>query len=143
MINASEHFDYVVVATPYHDAAGIEWQNLRWERSIDPYLLGFKKGVPFFFILGRFSGTGTFPLFNELVGDTIEFLKKNKDKLSGFDGIERQWNIVGSNLVNTKNTSTGISHGTALFKRVNYLLKAFEQGILFDWLRGEAELAET
>lgn len=143
MVGASEHFDYVVVATPYHDEAGYEWKKLKWERAIDPYLIGFKKGVPFFFILGRFSGTGTFPLLNELVADTIDFLRKNKESISGFDGIERQWNMAGHNALEDNYANTGTEHGAYLMKHVDMLLKAFEQGILFDWLRGEVKLAET
>jgi len=137
MNQASKVFDYVVIATPYHDQAGNEWQNLKWERPIDPYVIGFKKGVPFFFILGRFSGTGTFPLFNDLVADTTEFLRANKDKLIGFNGRRRWWTKTDSGI------TADNKHGDYLKHHTDMLLKAFDQGILFDWLRGEAELAEV
>lgn len=139
MVKASEFFDYVVVTTPYHDQVGLEWEQLKWERAIDPYLLAFKKGIPFFFVLGRFSGTGTFPLFNELIGDTIEFLRSHRNSLSGFNGLNRYWDKVGLGT----SSGTGQKHGDYLKKHVDVLLKAFEQGTLFDWLRGDAELSRA
>lgn len=75
---AAEAFDYVVIATPYHSEAGKDWQNLAWIHLIDPYVLGFKKGIPFIFVLARFSDSGIFPLYDEMVADTIEFLKKTR-----------------------------------------------------------------
>lgn len=133
MRKAVEHFDYVVIATPYHDQAGKDWQDIDWLRAIDPYILGFKKGVPFFFVLGRYSDVGTFPLMNELVADTIEFLRTRKQKLQGFNQIRSPyWCQVGDH--------AGLGSdpfGDYLMKHVDQLLVAFETGTLFDWLRGD------
>jgi len=132
MRKAIEVFDYVVIATPYHDQAGRDWQDLEWLRAIDPYVLGFKKGIPFFFVLARFSDTGTFPLFNELVGDTIEFLKANKQKLANFNQIHRPFWCVQDRSIAEQDP-----FGDFLMRHVEQLLAAFEAGNLFDWLRGD------
>lgn len=134
MRRAVDLFDYVVIATPYHDRAGKDWQDIQWLRSIDPYLLGFKKGVPFFFVLARFSDAGTFPLYLELVADTMEFLKTNKDKLSGFNQITSPYWYHGR----SGPYSAGMQFGEKLKQHVEQLQAAFEAGNLFDWLRGEA-----
>lgn len=53
-------FDYLVIATPYHDIASAEWGEMPWVRNVDPFLLGFVRQVPeFMFFLaagqeGRF-----------------------------------------------------------------------------------------
>lgn len=131
---ATSLFDYVVIMTPYHDVAGKDWSDLKWLRSIDPYVVGFKKGIPYFFILARFSDSGTFPLFNELVADTVDFLRTNKTKLRGFNLAARPyWKMtVGANTYEEREEL-----GTHLQKVVDELLKAFDQGHLFDWLRGK------
>lgn len=120
-------FDFVVIATPYHDLAARDWQDIAWLRSIDPYVLGFKKGIPYFFVLARFSDSGTFPLYHQLVGDTIEFLKKNVEKLNSFNLVHNPYWYPG----------TKRELGTHLMNHVRDLLQAFEQGNLFDWLRME------
>ena len=133
MRKAVELFDYVVIATPYHDQAGMDWQSIDWLRAIDPYILGFKKGIPFFFVLARFSDAGTFPLFNELVADTIEFLRANKQKLNGFNQIDTPYWCHAD-----KRRVCGQSYfGEYLMRHVDQLLDAFEAGNLFDWLRQE------
>lgn len=129
---AIEAFDYVVIATPYHDVAGKDWGNLEWLRSIDPYVLGFKKGLPMFFVLGRFSDAGTFPLFNEMVADTVLFLETNKEKLIGFSKAGNPyWSIPSTH------ATSAFKLGDRLMARVDELLKAFADGNLFNWLRGE------
>ncbi|MFH1632315.1 MAG: hypothetical protein ABIA47_04875 [bacterium] len=44
---ARQHFDFVVIATPYVDIAGREWEDPAWQALIDPFLFGFKEGVPY------------------------------------------------------------------------------------------------
>lgn len=134
MKEAIDLFDYVVIATPYHDQAGKDWQDINWLRAIDPYVLGFKKGVPFFFVLARFSDSGTFPLFNELVADTIDFLKTNKQKLSGFNMISSPNWYLGKG---PNDYVSGSTFGTTLIHHVDTLLGRFENHTLFEWLRGE------
>lgn len=141
-------FDYVVIMTPYHDVAGQDWENTEWVRSIDPYVVGFKKGIPFFFILARFSDSGTFPLFTEMVADTMAFLKQNGTKLYGFNAAHNPfWHNNAERFVNRSHlfdriaSLKGFSHsnkglGDYLISVVAEALKAFEAGQLFDWMRG-------
>lgn len=136
-------FDHVVIATPYHDVAASEWEAFAWQRALDPYVIGFKEGLPFFMVLARFSDSGTFPLFHELVGDTIEFLKSWQPRIEAVlqregdrsmswaapDRTQYAWNISGYDM------------GKRLRGRLAELAKAFESGKLFDWLRGETDHA--
>ena len=130
---AVQAFDFVVIATPYHDLAGRDWQNTKWLRSIDPYVLGFKKGIPYIFVLARFSDSGTFPLYHQLVGDTIEYLKNNKQKLEIFDNFQPNWH----GMPNGRSFFGSGQAGQHLLSHVNQLLEAFKQGNLFEWLRME------
>lgn len=147
MREASAVFDYVVIMTPYHDVAGREWQDEKWLRAIDPYVVGFKKGLPTFFLLGRFSDTGLFPLHSELVADTVGYLRANKDNLMAFNpdtngGKLRSypyWLWRDDNSCLAANTDLV---GTHLVRRTEQLLAAFDAGNLFDWLRGK-ETATT
>lgn len=138
---ARQHFDFVVIATPYHDIAGKEWGDPAWQRLIDPYLFGFKKGLPYMFFLGRWSDTGLFPLIADLVADTMKFLRENHGRLSGF-GAYPYWHFNDKNSpVYTDNSYRNA--GVGLQRFAQQLLTAFDQGILFDFLRGEAEPCTT
>lgn len=133
--------DHVVIATPYHDVAGKEWSDPEWQRAIDPYVLGFKEGLPFFFVLARFSDAGTFPLFNELVADTIEFLRANMERLKRCKISSPYWYQASQNPYSDEydprgGRSPGFGEMT-LYPHVNEILAAFERGELFSWLRGE------
>ncbi len=127
-------FDHLVIMTPYHDVAGQDWENVSWLRSIDPYVVGFLKGIPLMFVVGRFSDSGTFPLYSELVGDTIAFLRANVEKLRGFNGVDRPYWYRQKD---PQGVLMGNKLGNHLVAHTNQLLKAFDQGNLFDWLRGE------
>jgi len=133
MRRAVELFDYVVIATPYHDQAGKDWESIKWLRAIDPYILGFKKSIQFFFVLARFSDAGTFPLFNELVADTVEFLRARKKNLNSFNRISVPFWCHADSQKSCGNNS----FGNYLKSHVDQLLAAFEAGNLFDWLRQE------
>ena len=137
MRKAVKLFDYVVIMTPYHDVAGKDWQNLNWIRMIDPYVIGFKKGVPYFFVLGRFSDTGLFPLLHEMVGDTIEFLKTNKQKLEGFNAANSPFWLAPGFGLEYCYTDNNLRLGDYLIRNTDLLIQAFADGHLFDWLRGE------
>jgi hypothetical protein len=131
---AVEAFDYVVIATPYHKEAGKDWEDIAWLQMIDPYVLGFKKDIPFFFVLARFSDSGTFPLYPEMVADTVEFLKANKQRLSGFDRVNNPYwyqprGIGGAGYPNL---------GRHLQTHTDDLIRHFGEGDLFDWLRGDS-----
>lgn len=138
MRSMSQHFDFLTIMTPYHDVAGKDWEDLEWLRSIDPYVIGFIKGIPHMFVLGRFSDSGIFPLHSELVAGTIDFLKKNKPKLKGFDVVQNPyWYLPESGRNSVSNL------GTRLISRANELLASFEAGYLFDWLRGSDQKVST
>lgn len=132
-------FDYLVIMTPYHDVAGRDWSDTEWIRSIDPYVVGFKKNIPYFFILARFSDSGTFPLFNELVGDTMEFLKHHVGDLAGFNAaINPYWHMTDGPRVGSDSTFYNSGPlGNHLQDVAHKILNKFENAELFDWLRGE------
>lgn len=134
IVQAREQFDYTIIMTPYLDVAGRDWQNPQWLRSIDPYVVGFKRGIPYFFVLARFSDSGTFPLFTEMVADTIGFLKTHQNRLLNFNTVSNPfWNFVNPQ----KGALPGHALGTHLSKVSATLINEFESGTLFDWLRGE------
>lgn len=139
---AQQCFDHVVIATPYHDVAGADWDDLAWIRSIDPYVFGFQDGCSHFFVLGRFSDSGVFPLYHELVGDTIAFLRTNVERLEGFNTANHPYWYVGKRASDyhehrytERNTPSRL--GDHLKSHVGAVLHAFESGHLFDWLREE------
>ncbi len=45
--SAIKVFDFVVIATPYHDLVGRDWQDLEWLRSIDPDVAAVCYSHPF------------------------------------------------------------------------------------------------
>ena len=103
-------------------------------------MLGFKTRTPDFFILARFSDSGTFPLYHQLVADTIEFLKGNLQKLDGFDLVRNPYWYNGED--RSENRFGNETPGSVLKEHVSELLSAFEWGILFDWLRNEDDKEE-
>jgi hypothetical protein len=137
---ASQLFDHVAIATPYHDAAGRDWGDLDWIRSIDPYIIGLKKGVPFFFILGRYSDSGVFPLYNEMLADTVNFLREKKGLLSNFSKVAVPYWHNGQ--VGRGRSSSVHGLGGVLTNHVDQMIQAFEMGQLFNWIRGEIDLPQ-
>jgi hypothetical protein len=144
---AVQLFDYVVIMTPYHDVAGQDWQDAAWIRSIDPYVVGFKKGVPFFFILARFSDSGTFPIFTEMVADTVKYLRNNIHKLQGFNvATNPYWhnakvpgspNPPGRSYDGLIAADKPARLGHYLISVVHQALKAFDAGQLSNWMHGK------
>jgi hypothetical protein len=140
-------FDYLIIATPYHDLAAREWAEARWQRNIDPFLFGFFRAIPEqMFFLGRWSGTGLFPLMGDMIADTMEHLKQHKHRLIGFrDSINwyspketsytAQRFLDGGNLSQTSDSTRIAKH--PLIKFADDVLQQFEKGTLFSWLRGE------
>lgn len=142
MRQLAEVFDFLVIMTPYHDVAGHDWQDLAWIRSIDPYVVGFVKRVPIAFMVARFSDSGVFPLLNELIADTIAFLRRNSEKLEGFNGPRGEQPITNPFWHNPKEPKNERfcfkgKLGDHLIGHTEQLLGAFDAGHLFDWLRGE------
>ena len=138
--SARNKFDYLVIATPYHDITSREWVDPQWLRSLDPFLFGFMKGLPFMFLLGRWSGTGLFPLLCDMIADTIDHLRLNHKKLKNFrsnaywyKGLDSYQEDDGILLGGSNN------HGgnNVLVPFALEVIKAFEEGRLFEFLRGE------
>lgn len=133
--SAAGVFDYLVIATPYLEEAGKDWQDFDWIRSIDPYVLGFIEGSPVFFVVARFSNSGTFPLYNELLADTIEFLRANHAKLAGFNVADRPyWYTRGQEREKASRFFSG-NLGDRLISFTRSLLEQFDQSTMFDWIR--------
>jgi len=128
---AKQLFDYVVIMTPYHDVASKEWSDPNWLRNIDPIMVGFLKGLPHMFILGRWSGTGVFPLLFDCIADTVNHLKINKHLLGNFK--TNSWWYKGK----SEGTVLSSSKDNGLNKYVDKLLLAYDNGLVFQFLRGE------
>jgi hypothetical protein len=120
--------------TPYHDVASREWSDPNWLRNIDPVMVGFIKGLPYMFVLGRWSGTGIFPLLLDCIADTASHLKLNKHLLKNFL-FNSYWykGMAGEyeNILSENNNDNGLE------KFADRLLLSYEKGLLFPFLRGE------
>ncbi len=132
MRQAKELFDYVVIMTPYHDAASKEWSDQNWLRNIDPIMVGFLKGLPHMFVLGRWSGTGVFPMLLDCIADTANHLKLNKHLLKNFSYNTYWYKGKNSNTMLSSNEGNN-----GLEKFADKLLLAYDNGLLFPFLRGE------
>ena len=156
-------FDYLVIATPYHDLAAAEWGNSFWERHTDPFLFGFIKQVPeLMFCLGRWSGTGLFPLIGEMMADTLDHLRQNRQLLAAAGSGSFSWYktddrysveeaVIGPRLkplADYKSPKAAFPRARrererwkqenhTLVRFAGQLLERFEKGSLFAWLRGE------
>lgn len=137
MKSAREIFDYVVIMTPYHDVASKEWSDPNWLRNIDPVMVGFLNGLPQMFILGRWSGTGIFPLLLDCIADTANHLRLNKHLTKNFRS-NTYWHRGGDG------SSSGVlqivggkENNHVLPKYVDSLLLAYDRGLVFEFLRGE------
>ena len=134
------HFDHLVIMTPYHDVASADWNDVAWMRSIDPYVVGFTHGVPFMFVVARFSDSGVFPLYHELLGGTIEFLRSNLEALKGFNKADKPF-WAGPKFEGFMPSSP--KAGNYLMAHTQELIAAFDEGRLFGWLREEDRLPAT
>lgn len=136
---AKATFDYVVIMTPYHDIASREWADPNWLRNIDPYLVGFMDGLPYMFLLGRWSGTGLFPLVADMIGDTMNHLRCNKKLLGNFKS--NTWWYKGLKDDDEdgilQDIQGGDGNNAVLEPFADQVLQAFEEGQLFEFLRGE------
>lgn len=114
-------FDYLVIATPYHDLAASEWGDARWTRQIDPFLLGVLKQVlELMFCLGRWSGTGLFPLIGPRLRSLSDYCAPKK-AMPRSPCDREHWKRANHTLI----------------RFTDRLLQRFEEGRLFSWLRGE------
>jgi hypothetical protein len=123
-----EKFDYLVIATPYHDIASKEWADPEWQRNIDPYLLGFKEGSDYIVVIDRWSGTGFLPLLNEMIADTMNHLKEHLNLLSNFK--QNTYWYLGNN---GEGSQGCLGHDLPKFGQK--IVEKFEQGTLFDFLK--------
>jgi hypothetical protein len=131
---ARQVFDYTAIATPYHGEASRDWQDAKWLRQIDPFLLGFNRDVPFIFILGRWSGTGIFPLFLDMIADTMAHLESHKQLLHNFS-VNTYWYRGGNGNSDLLSMGGGQPHPLEPF--ADQVLAAYREGRLFQFLRGE------
>jgi len=84
------------------------------------------------FVLGRWSGTGVFPLLLDCIADTANFIQLNKHLLRNFKA-NTYWykgDSSGGNCL-----SDAAPHKLEEF--ANNLLAAYDSGHLFEFLRGE------
>ncbi len=127
-------FDYLVIATPYHDVASMEWADPAWQRMIDPYLLGFSKYLRgFFFFLGRWSDTGIFPLAAEMTAHTMAYLRTHLGLLDKFNNP--YWACPGGINKSVFLTYNNDSRkGTDIIKSAQEALQAYDEGRLFPWI---------
>jgi hypothetical protein len=166
LIRKTRHlFDYLVIATPYHDIASKEWGEAQWVRSVDPFLLGFLKQVPeLVFFLGRWSGRALFPRIVDMIADTVGHLDHGKWIFGNFSERSVVWYrtetrvdfdnmVIGPRLkpVEDYQVSKALCPRSKVeqerWRRENHSLikfaaavhKQFETGSLFPWLRGESE----
>ncbi|MCX6798255.1 MAG: hypothetical protein NTX66_03545 [Candidatus Falkowbacteria bacterium] len=138
MNKAKENFDYIAIMTPYHDQASREWSDPNWLRNIDPIMVGFLKDLPYMFVLGRWSGTGIFPLLLDCIADTTNHLRINKHLLGNF--IHNSWWYKGKKSSNNDEVKDILSNSEmekVLIEYTDRLLKAYDNGLLFQFLRGE------
>ncbi len=133
---ARQTFDYTVIATPYHDLASTEWANPDWLRLIDPFLFGFSKNLPYMFLLGRWSGTGLFPMVCDMIADTINHIRINKGLLKKFP-CNAFWYKGGLHGNDTILELGRTGDNSILPSFANHLINAYEDGDLFPFLRGE------
>lgn len=132
MKQAKEIFDYVAIMTPYHDVASKEWSDPNWLRNIDPIMVGFLRGLPHMFVLGRWSGTGIFPMLLDCIADTANHITINKHLLKNFMYNSYWYKGLTNGMLSTDNDGESV-----LNKYAGKLLLAYERGILFSFLRGE------
>lgn len=161
-------FDYLVIATPYHDIAAREWtkaERQRWVNNIDPFLFGFLAQIPeYMFFLGRWSGTGMSRLIGDMIADTIQHISTNKELLAQLSGDRwykqddnrNEWNRLGGEegprlrpmkeyvpargwLPRSKSKYEVWKKETRpLVKFASNINQRFQNGELFSWLRGES-----
>ncbi|MFH1632135.1 MAG: hypothetical protein ABIA47_03940 [bacterium] len=82
------------------------------------------------FFLGRWSDSGLFPLIGEMVADTISFLRTNKERLEGF-GQSPYWHTPDGSA-----NGSLLHAGDVLQGRAREMIRHFEAGTLFNYLRG-------
>jgi hypothetical protein len=155
-----ERFDYLVIATPYHDLAFASVVP-RLPAYVDPFLFGFLRTVPdYFFCLGRWSGTGLFPLIPEMIADTLLHLRQNRERFSthpwayfryktlppesgasSASGPRLRLAAPGQRALALppspgRRSAVPVANDT-LAAFLEQVLTHFAQGTLFPWLRGE------
>jgi hypothetical protein len=87
------------------------------------------------FVLGRWSGTGVFPLLLDCIADTTGHIRLNKHLLKNFQANTWWYKGNGNNDHTTLGANNDASNG--LLKFADLLLLAYERGQLFEFLRGE------
>ncbi len=137
---AREVFDLVVIATPYHDIAGQEWQEAKWVRNPDPFLFGFSRYLPYAVLIDRWSGTGLFPNILDMIADTVDHLRTNGNVLENFPRNTIWYlGLNGTGDPHWRNLEPWVNgqqdKNTVLPKFASDLVTAFDEGRLFEFLR--------
>lgn len=146
-------FDFLVIATPYHDLASKTWA-AQWQRNVDPFLFGFLKNVPeYMFFLGRWSGSGIFPGITEMMADTINHIKENQFLLAKFTAYT-PWYMWSRTASGPTHSIRGVPTLSAwemqqeahankhpLHQFASTFLKHYDAGKVFQFLRGELATA--
>jgi hypothetical protein len=157
-------FDFLVIATPYHDLAAAGWGDFTWPRPTDPFLFGFLRQAPeSMFFLGRWSGSGVFPLITDMMAATLRHLRAQRPLLAGTWSKGVRWYKTGlasevanlgprlrperdyrtrpmswlTELRSERAQETWRQEHHTLARFAARLLRQFKQGSLFPWLRGE------
>ncbi|NTW14464.1 MAG: hypothetical protein HGA31_05555 [Candidatus Moranbacteria bacterium] len=128
--------DLEVIATPYHGIASEEWKDPNWLAGIDPIAFALHRDIPFVTIFKRWSGSGIFPLLGDLMGDTISHIRTNMRLLEKFSAStywHRGNNLYDNGQMLLGGSSRGGNNGLVEF--AEKMLRAFEQGTVFEFLR--------
>jgi hypothetical protein len=151
-----DRFDHLVIATPYHELAAAEWGETSWPFvHCDPFLFGFLRQVPaFVFLLGRWSGTGLFPLIPEMIAATLLHLRAHRHLLATARIGQLSWYKAEAPVWPSGPREPGpplrpvADHRPggagdwreerhSLVRFAGQVWGHFEAGSLFPWLRGE------
>lgn len=123
-------FDHIVIMTPYYDVIQKEEKKREEEqakqRAIDPIMIGFKEGMHHMFVIGRWSGTGIFPLFLDCISSTM------KNLLFLNTVIPYLWDQEFHDFENKIKKNPGETKFTNFYKAIS---DAYQKGELFTFLR--------
>jgi hypothetical protein len=123
----------LLILTPYFNLYKEEWLsgNL-WRPLLDPFLISCLSGLKqSFLFLARWSDSGIFPLFNEMVADTMSFLESNAKMVENFKP-KYPFTFVDYAMYQSAFSETNID-----FKKLNVpnrWLNHFKAGKLFNFL---------
>jgi hypothetical protein len=129
-------FDFLVIATPYHDIASKKWDAAGWVRNVDPFLFGFNQHTPdYMYFLDRWSGNGIFPMIGEMIADTVAHLQTNLAIFDKIPGYLAWYQGPQTHEHTLSQSQRGFRHELKSF--VCDFITAYKADRLFPWLRNE------